>query len=195
MQLTDTLAWEIQNGDSIINYQIQIDEDLSFSSCEINDTLFVTLTGDRYYSISLQDVNGSDSLVAGTKYYWRVKPNYIFGLSTAFTKPAPSFWFGYVTAIEDEQEIALPKEFILYQNYPNPFNPETQIKYAIPKNAHVKIELFDMIGRKIKTLIDEQKFAGYHTLRFEAGNLASGVYLYSIQADNYISTKKMLLLK
>jgi concanavalin A-like lectin/glucanase superfamily protein/VCBS repeat protein/type IX secretion system substrate protein len=196
MQLTDLLSWEVQFGDSIVSYQVQIDDDSLFNSKEVDDTLNVSVSGSgSYFSMPLNTFTGSQNLIGGTKYYWRVKPNYTFGRPTVFTNPALSFWFGFVSAIDSEQELAIPKKFALQQNYPNPFNPATQIKYDLPRNAHVRIELFDMLGRKIKILIDEPKSAGYHTLNFNAGKLASGVYLYGIKAGNFSSTKKMLLMK
>ncbi|RKY97424.1 MAG: hypothetical protein DRQ13_04695 [Ignavibacteriae bacterium] len=195
MQLTDFLHWDIQFGDSIVSYQVQIDDDSTFNNHEVDDTIFVSLSGSGIYSIALQDLSGSNSFVEGIKYYWRVKPNYTFNLPTAFTKPAPSFWFGYENAVEGEGETAIPKEFALFQNYPNPFNPSTQIRYALPEAAMVKLALFDVLGRKIKTLLDEEKQAGYHTFRLDGGNLASGVYIYRLQAGDFISTKKMLLMK
>lgn len=110
----------------------------------------------------------------------------------------PSGAMGIETDVPDQtgDDInQIPATFALYQNYPNPFNPVTQIEYDLPQNAQVKLGLFDILGRKIKILLDEGKQAGYHTYKFDAGNLASGVYLYRIQADNFISTKKMLLMK
>ena len=85
--------------------------------------------------------------------------------------------------------------FSLKQNYPNPFNPKTVIHYALPENSPVNIELFDMCGKRIKVLVDAQKPAGYYTVQFNAGSLASGVYLYRIQAGSFVQTRKMLLMK
>jgi hypothetical protein len=198
ISMSDSLAWDIIHGDSVDNYHIQIDDDSTFSSCEIDETLIFlkdTTSADLLYSVMLGDLIGSNNLVEGEKYYWRIKPNYTFGLPTAFTKPASSFWFGYVNAMEDDKGNAIPKEFSLQQNYPNPFNPVTQIKYALPKSTHVKIELYDVLGRKIIVLVDDQKPAGYYTLEFNAGHLASGVYIYRIQAGNFVRSKKMLLIK
>ena len=114
---------------------------------------------------------------------------------TAFTKPAPNFWFEFISDIEDDEKVELPKQFALYQNYPNPFNPKTTIKYALPKASDVKIELYNMLGRKIKTLINTNKKAGIHKIEFNANNLASGTYIYSIQAGQFNAKKKLLLMK
>lgn len=76
----------------------------------------------------------------------------------------------------------IPTEIKLHDNYPNPFNPATVIKYDLPKQAAVKIEVFNILGQSVKTLIDKKMTAGYHQVEFDASNLTSGVYLYRIQA-------------
>lgn len=89
----------------------------------------------------------------------------------------------------------LPKTFQLYQNFPNPFNPETQIKFAIPHTSHVKIEIYNLAGQHIETMLNAKTSAGYHSIEFNANHLSSGLYLYSIKTDAYSATKKMLLIK
>jgi len=94
----------------------------------------------------------------------------------------------------------LPNEFALRQNYPNPFNPVTTLRYDIPENSHVTITIYDMLGRQVKTLINQTQDAGYKSLIWDATNdygkpVSAGIYLYQIQAGEYISTKKMVLLK
>lgn len=89
----------------------------------------------------------------------------------------------------------VPKEFKLYQNYPNPFNPVSTIKYDVPKVTRVKIVIYDLVGREIKTLVNEVKEAGSYNIQFNASNFASGVYFYRIQAGDYIMTKRMVLIK
>jgi flagellar hook assembly protein FlgD len=94
----------------------------------------------------------------------------------------------------------VPKDFILYQNYPNPFNPTTQIKYDLPSDSYVNISIYDVMGRKIKLLFNNKQTSGYHSLRWDATNdigegVSAGMYIYTIQAGEYRSTKKMVLLK
>jgi subtilisin-like proprotein convertase family protein len=89
----------------------------------------------------------------------------------------------------------LPSRFNLYQNYPNPFNPVTNIKFDLPKNTEVKLKVYDLLGREVKTLLDEFKEAGTHVVEFDASEYASGVYFYKIEAGDYINTKKLILLK
>jgi hypothetical protein len=94
-----------------------------------------------------------------------------------------------------------PIEFHLSQNYPNPFNPETKIDYSVPKNSMVKLVIYDVLGREIKTLLNEVKSAGMYTLRFDGSSLPSGIYIYRINIiplegnNSYTSVKKMVLLK
>ncbi|MDG5767040.1 T9SS type A sorting domain-containing protein [Balneolales bacterium ANBcel1] len=91
-----------------------------------------------------------------------------------------------------------PAAFELSQNYPNPFNPETRISFTLPEQVPVRLEVFDITGRLVTTLLDEVRGEGYHSVRFDAGNyhaLSSGVYLYRIQAGAYRETRKMTLVK
>ena len=89
----------------------------------------------------------------------------------------------------------VPVDYYLSQNYPNPFNPTTQISYAIPSAGNVKLVVFDILGREIATLVNEFKTAGYYGVNFDASNLASGIYVYRIEAGDFRDTKKMLLIK
>ncbi len=96
---------------------------------------------------------------------------------------------------EIEIEMTLPKTFELSQNYPNPFNPNTRITYSIPVDSKVKLLIYSVNGELVKTLVDENQSAGNYTITFDAGNLASGTYIYRLIANDYISTKKMILMK
>lgn len=99
-----------------------------------------------------------------------------------------------ITAIRDNEN-SLSTRFFLSQNYPNPFNPSTTIKYQIPKNAHVVIKLYDVVGRELRTLVNQEQRAGYYKYTLDASRLPSGVYFYGLQAGSYSETKKLLLLK
>ena len=89
----------------------------------------------------------------------------------------------------------LPDRFILYQNFPNPFNPSTNIRYDISKSAFVKLVVYDILGREVKTLVNEFRTPGTYRLNFNASNLASGTYFYRIQAGDFVKIKKMVLVK
>jgi hypothetical protein len=88
-----------------------------------------------------------------------------------------------------------PDMFTLRQNYPNPFNPSTTISYRLPKQSHVTLKVFDVLGREIATLVNRVEQPGDKSVNFNAINLVSGVYYYRFQAGNVIETKKLLLLR
>ena len=100
-----------------------------------------------------------------------------------------------ITGINSDNTVNIPEKLVLYNNYPNPFNPATNIKYSIPKAEKVQILIYDVLGRKIKSLVNSKKKAGFHTIKFDASNLASGVYFYQLKAGNILMTKKMLLMR
>jgi hypothetical protein len=93
------------------------------------------------------------------------------------------------------EQVMLPDEFKVYQNFPNPFNPETKIRYTLPKTSHVQIRIFDVLGREIETLLNREKTAGTYELTWNAAHLPSGVYFYQLKAEDFIQTKKMILLR
>ena len=96
-----------------------------------------------------------------------------------------------------------PKEFKLEQNFPNPFNPTTTIQYQLPTDSKVTLKVYDILGAEVMTLVDEDQEAGYKEVKFNAGNIASGMYIYRLQVENpdasrtnkFSSTKKMMVLK
>ena len=94
----------------------------------------------------------------------------------------------------------IPDVFALHQNYPNPFNPTTNIQYDLPEDQFVSIAIYDVMGRNIRTLMNVNQAAGYHSVRWDAKNdigegVAAGMYIYTIQAGDFRATKKMVLLK
>ena len=90
---------------------------------------------------------------------------------------------------------SVPETFRLEQNYPNPFHPVTTIVFSVPKPSRVTLRLFDMRGREVAVLIDEEMTTGEFKMTFDASSLASGVYIYRLEADGLIQLKKMMLLK
>ncbi len=88
-----------------------------------------------------------------------------------------------------------PNDFELAQNYPNPFNPATSIKFSLPEGAQVKLTVYDLLGNEVKTLIDEYKPAGTYSVKFNGAELTSGIYIYRLQAGEFVSTKRMALIK
>jgi hypothetical protein len=89
----------------------------------------------------------------------------------------------------------LPREFALYQNYPNPFNPVTSVKFALPEQSEVKIEIFNLLGQKILTLSEGLMPAGNHSIDWDGSRTASGIYYYKLTAGDFTCVKKMTLLK
>ena len=113
------------------------------------------------------------------------------------------FWSlvgGIVTSVEEIESEIIPKEFRLEQNYPNPFNPTTTIIFILPKSSDVTIKIFDLKGREITTLVNEEMQPGEYQIVFEAQDFPSGVYFYRIKTSTegsatFVRTRKMLLLK
>ncbi len=97
--------------------------------------------------------------------------------------------------ISDVKDELTPVKFSLAQNYPNPFNPVTTIGFSLPAKEGVTIKVFDILGREVTTLVNKELNAGYHEVKFNASNLASGIYIYRIQAGKFSSAKKLVLLK
>jgi hypothetical protein len=89
----------------------------------------------------------------------------------------------------------LPDKFALFQNYPNPFNPTTTIRYQLPKESKVVLTIYDILGEKVTELLNENIEAGVYEIEFNAKSLPSGTYIYRISAENFVETKKMILLR
>ncbi len=102
---------------------------------------------------------------------------------------------GWAADVENNLLTQAPNNFNLLQNYPNPFNPSTTISYQLPKNGFVNLKIYDVLGREVSTLVNEYKSAGNYKLNFDASNLSSGVYIYTIQAGENSNSRKMIVLK
>jgi hypothetical protein len=105
-----------------------------------------------------------------------------------------------VTTMGSIDEGIFPTEFALHQNFPNPFNPLTSIRYDLPENEYVTVMIYDMLGRQVRQLVDSFQEAGFKSIVWDATNdygspAAAGVYLYKIQAGDFMQTRKMVLLK
>jgi len=103
-------------------------------------------------------------------------------------------------AMSTFSEALIPEAFALHQNYPNPFNPITTLRYDLPENSFVNITVYDLLGKKVKTLVNTTQNAGFKSVIWNATNnqgnpVSAGVYLYKIQAGEFVQTKKMVLLK
>ena len=99
------------------------------------------------------------------------------------------------TSIQDQYSEQIPREFKLYQNSPNPFNPVTAISFSLPLDSFVEIEVYNLSGQKVATLVNQEMEEGFHEIVFKPGNLPSGVYVYRLKTDRFVQVKKMMLLK
>ncbi|MDP2362638.1 MAG: T9SS type A sorting domain-containing protein, partial [Ignavibacteria bacterium] len=144
-------------------------------------------------ALNLDTTNIGLGKIAGGKYLVKGTSDYLTRLNNLLQNK-----FGINS---EEKEQIIPKEYSLYQNYPNPFNPVTTIKFDIPDVgtglalSNVTLKVYDILGREVATLINEYKPAGSYEQVFNASSLASGVYVYKLQAGDFISSKKMLMIK
>ncbi|MBK8553845.1 MAG: T9SS type A sorting domain-containing protein [Ignavibacteria bacterium] len=97
--------------------------------------------------------------------------------------------------LNNEVVINVPEKYSLFQNYPNPFNPKTTINYQIPAAINVTMKVFDISGKEISTLVNEKKEAGFYSVDFDGTDLSSGTYIYTLQAGDFVSTRRMIVIK
>lgn len=132
------------------------------------------------------------NLQYNTTYYWRVQ-----GIgSNGATGPWSNTWDFTTQTITGVAVVGgVPDRFELAQNYPNPFNPSTTIRYSVPSTSPVTLKVYDVLGREVETLVHEEKSPGVYEINFDASKLASGLYIYRLVAGDFVSVKKMTLLK
>ena len=171
-----TLIWA--HSDSATSYNVQISSNRNFTALLIDSTV-----SDTSFHLS--------NLSENTIYYWRVNASNDYG--TSDYSPFASFTTETTTDIKDTE--GLQVDYKLYQNYPNPFNPSTQINYYLPEAAKVNLNIYDALGRHIKTLVSSEQSAGQHSVIFIANNLSSGINFYKLTAGSFIEVKQMLLMK
>jgi hypothetical protein len=167
-----------QCAPEILNYWFERAADSLFTSNRIVDSTLV------------DTVIITRQLTNNKTFWWRVRASNIAGWGEFSVK---RFFNAIITSVADQGNI--PHVFALEQNYPNPFNPTTIIEYDVPKTVHVKIFVFDILGRQVKTLVDEEKSAGNYKVEFDANNFSSGVYFYRIETTEFTDTKKLILMK
>lgn len=120
--------------------------------------------------------------------------NHTFILKNSAVPIVLSNTFGSLTGVEKYNNLT-PQKYSLEQNYPNPFNPSTVIKYSVPQRSMVSLRIYDITGREVQSLVNQEMNAGNYQVTFNASKLASGVYFYSIRSNDFVSTKKMMLIK
>lgn len=171
------------NGDNVIYQMVVLPE--AFLSSALSDTMF-TMTGEDIAGF----VDKGDTLTTGVAI--RSK-----GSEADFTHSVDTIQVTFINdiivGVNDE---VIPETYYVKQNYPNPFNPTTTIQFGLPERADVTVRIYDILGRRVATLINnKQMSAGTHNLKFNASDLASGTYIYRVKAADKVFTKKMLLLK
>jgi len=186
----------------INNTSVMLTWDLPVESfAHLNYSVEYSKVKDFNNSITVADVNERllkiDGLDENSKYYWRVSARNFDGSVSNFSNIG-SFKTSSATDISELNE--LPEEFSLEQNYPNPFNPTTQISYSLPENSFVTLKIYDMLGREVRTLVNENNNAGRTTVDWNGEDnfgrqVSSGAYIYRITAGKFVSVKKMLFLK
>ncbi len=173
-----TLTWN--SSMTATNYSVEVSSDNMFRTTVIDTTVADT-------SVQLSIV-----LQPSTDYFWRVSASNPGG--TSGYSAVGSFTTGTgVDAIDAPNGI--PKVFALYQNYPNPFNPTTTIQYDVPKESHVTITVYDVTGREVATLVNQNQSAGSYSVVFNGSRFASGMYFFRMVAGNYVKTQKMMMVK
>ncbi len=130
----------------------------------------------------------TDSTVYPGTWFYRVKRIDLDGTITF--RDTLRVFIG-TTAVDESK----PLRFALHQNYPNPFNPTTELRYQISEVSRVTLNVFDMLGRKVATLVDEVQGSGFKSVEFKAEGLASGVYFYRLRVNDSVLNKKMILMK
>ena len=186
--LNPTVIWQnaldIDPGDSVF-YELIVSTNQNFA-----DTVLYAVIPDSFYVIR-------EGLSPAKEYHWKVIAR---DMSEEKQESTEAFSFrtsDIATEIADPVSGQIPKVFHLSQNYPNPFNPETRIRFQLPKSSHVKLEIYNMLGQKIVTLIDEKRRAGYHEIAWNGRNtlgkkVPSGIYVLRLKAGEFWLTRKMI---
>jgi hypothetical protein len=146
-----------------------------------------SLGGLVWYDVSLADgigLSGAANLGDGSPYVttWTIRGAVIRGTV-----------YGVVSGVAEDKK--LPVTFELLQNYPNPFNPSTTIRFSLPHRSHATLSVYNTLGQQVAILVNQDLQAGYHEVRFDAGNLASGVYFYQLQAGTFVQTRKLCFVR
>jgi len=174
------------------------DVTLTWHSVAPATSYHVQIASDSLFSTVVADTSVIDTtvhmvpLAADSTFYWHVSAVDAMGESASSTAS------GFTTndqVLNVEKPGEMPTAFELLQNYPNPFNPVTQIRFTMAHVDHVRLEVYNLLGQKVATLMDGFQRAGMHEISFDASQLTSGIYLCQLRTSNYFATKKLVLLK
>ena len=170
----------------------EIEEDLLYYQLDRATNAMFTENVDQTYVTT--NTYTDDDIDTDIEYFYRVS-GYV-GYWTDYSNTVSVI----IESLDLDEDSAMHLDYKIHQNYPNPFNPTTQIKYDLPEDALVSINIYDLMGRSIKSLVNSQQTAGYRSIQWNATNnlgepVSAGMYLYTIQAGEFRQTKKMVLLK
>jgi hypothetical protein len=142
-----------------------------------------------YYSV----FNGGHEWPGSPGYYGQG----VISRDINLNKEIISFFTTNTTAVETPEtgDRQIPADYALDQNFPNPFNPTTTIDFRLPTTGYCRLAIFDLLGREVAVLVDEEKAAGSHTATWDASRLPSGIYLYTMKSGPFVMTKRMVLIK
>lgn len=163
-----------------IKFELEIAENANFT----NSTIFENLTS---ANMSLQGLSPNKS------YFWRVRTKNSDGNYSYYSAMCKFKVMDGATDIKDDSSI--PAEFAMGQNFPNPFNPSTTIKFALPADANVRLDVYNTLGEKVAELVNGPMTAGNYSIAFNASSLPSGIYFYRIEAGSNVAVRKMILMK
>ena len=176
--LTPTLFWNHISG--VTHYKVQVSRVSNFSV--LTDSATVTI---NQYPIP------SGTLTNTTTYFWRVNATNSTG-----TGPWSEVWnFSTIPVGIKKINTSIPEEYNLYQNYPNPFNPSTTIRFDIPNFSHVRITIYNNLGKTISEVVNENLTAGSYEVEWNASDYPSGIFFYRLKTEDFINSKKMILIK
>ena len=170
------VAWNDSGAESVITIS-----GINHSQAKVSETVPMYASGDGVSDFATAFRTNTYTATSGSIVL-------TIGEKPVFVEP-----FG-ATSVQNGYE-NIPQEFVLYQNYPNPFNPTTTICFSLLKREYVTLKIFDILGKEIALLVDEERNAGEYSLQFNPGYLTSGIYFYQLNAGGNIQTKKMILLK
>ncbi len=176
VSLTPMLAWS--ESQRAASYILQLSHMEDFSDMHVDESGYM----DTDYQVM-------EELEENTFYYWRVRG--VNHLGEGGWAQGTFFTTGTTSLPGDEH----PKQYQLAQNYPNPFNPTTMIRYALPEQAHVTLSVYTIMGERVAVLANEVQSSGWHQVSFDATRLSSGVYLYQLKSNNFVETRRMMLIK
>lgn len=181
--------------------EVLIDEDVVtvvWSEADLAETYHFQMAQDESFEVLIVDEAGLEStefevtdLEGSTTYFWRVEA--ANANSTSGWSDAMQFTTSETVSAEDDP--SMPGQFVLHPNFPNPFNPVTHIRYELPEQTPVRLQVYNLLGEHVTTLVNEVQSAGRYEISFDGSQLSSGTYLYRIEAGEFVASETMLMVK